>query len=151
MYTAETIANWFLLRAKFDYDMGYSDELISNLKLQKLLYYAQGCILGLTGKPLFPEEIQAWEHGPVIPAIYHKYKDYGKNGLLPDETFDRNSIDEETNAVLENVYETFGQFSAWKLRDMTHQEAPWQETKKNHVISKDVIKKYFQENYVERP
>lgn len=51
--------------------------------------------------------------------------------------------------MLENVYEVFGQFSAWKLRDMTRQETPWKETMKNHVISKESIKKYFQENYAE--
>ena len=149
MYTAETIANWFLSRAKYDYDMGYSDELISNLKLQKLLYYAQGCTLALTGSVLFGEEIQAWEHGPVVPVIYHKYKEYGRNGIEPDTTFNIMEIDENTTEILENVYETFGQFSAWKLRDMTHEETPWKETSKNQVISTESIKKYFQENYVE--
>jgi uncharacterized phage-associated protein len=50
---------------------------MSNLKLQKLMYYAQGFSLVLFNKPLFPERIEAWIHGPVIPAVYHKYKGYG--------------------------------------------------------------------------
>lgn len=150
MYTADTIAKWFLARNKYDYDLGFTDELISNLKLQKLLYYAQGCVLALTGKPLFQEDIQAWEHGPVVPEIYRKYKEYGRNDIEYDGDFDRDSIDSDINDILESVYNEFGQYSAWKLRNMTHEETPWKSTAKNHVISKDIIKKYFLENYVEQ-
>ena len=82
MYKASEIAKWFIARNKADYEMGYTDELITNLKLQKLLYYAQGCVMALTDEPLFDEDIQAWEHGPVVPEIYHKYKSYGKSGIM---------------------------------------------------------------------
>ena len=47
--------------------------------------------------------------------------------------------------LLESVYEEFGQYSAWKLRNMTHKETPWLSTKKNDVIRLDVIEKYFKD------
>ncbi len=148
MYKAYYIAEWFLARNRKDLIDG-SDEAISNLKLQKLLYYAQGCTLALTGEPLFDDEILAWEHGPVVPEIYHKYKKNGSNGIPYDSNFDYRSLDPRTAAILEEVYQEFGQYSAWKLRNMTHQETPWKKTKKNDVISNELIKDYFIHNYVE--
>lgn len=150
MYIAETIAKWFLARNKYDVDMGHGDELISNLKLQKLLYYAQGCVLAITGNILFNDDIEAWEHGPVVPTIYHLYKTFGRSGIEFDEDFDRDIIDTRINNILEEVYTEFGQYSAWKLRNMTHEETPWQETSKNEIISTESIKKYFMENYIEQ-
>lgn len=149
MYSAEKIAKWFLARNKMDFNFGYTDECITNLKLQKLLYYAQGCVLALTNSPLFSEEIQAWEHGPVVPELYSKYKVYGRNGIEFNEQYDEKEIDEAIRGILETVYREFGQFSAWKLRDMTHQETPWKTTQKNSNISNDVIKEYFKTHYVE--
>lgn len=148
MYKADYIAEWFLARNRRDLIDG-SDEAISNLKLQKLLYYAQGCTLALTGDPLFDDEILAWEHGPVVPEIYRRYKENGANGIPYDGDFDYRSLDSKTAAILEEVYQEFGQYSAWKLRNMTHQETPWRETKKNNVISNELIKDYFIHNYVE--
>ncbi len=69
MLSCYDVAQYFL--AKADEDAG---DLMSNLKLQKLMYYAQGFSLALCNKPLFPERIEAWIHGPVISALYHEYK-----------------------------------------------------------------------------
>lgn len=146
-YTADLIAKWFLARNKCDMN-DCDSEAISNLKLQKLLYYAQGCTLALTGEALFNDEIVAWKHGPVIESIYQEYKNNGSCGIEFNEEFNSNDIDISTQNILEEVYQTFGQFSAWKLRDMTHQESPWIETKQSDIINKEKIKKYFMENYI---
>ena len=66
MISCQDVANYFL--SLCDEDAG---DLISNLKLQKLVYYAQGFHLAISGEPLFDEKIMAWEHGPVIPQLYH--------------------------------------------------------------------------------
>jgi uncharacterized phage-associated protein len=58
-----------------------SEEVISHLKLQKLLYYCQGFYLAICDKPLFSESIHHWDHGPVIPAVYNTYKNHGANNL----------------------------------------------------------------------
>ena len=56
---------------------------ITNLKLNKLLYFAQGHCLAVTRKPLFDGLIEARDLGPVIPVVHHKYKICGKNPIKP--------------------------------------------------------------------
>lgn len=156
MESAFDVARWFLGENRkrienVDYeDSEHEDvEYITNLKLQKLLYYAQGSYLAMFDEPLFEESIEAWRHGPVVPQVYHKYKHFGSNGINePDEDYNTN-FDMKTESLLREVYDTFGIYSAWKLRDMTHQETPWKETKINNVIDLGSIKTYFQENYIE--
>lgn len=123
MYSALDIAKWFLNinRAQMNFE---DSEYITNLKLQKLLYYAQGYYLARKNDPLFKEDFIAWEHGPIIRKVYDEYKKNGAKGIEYNEDFNI-SIDKETEIILNEVYEKFGQFSAWKLRDMTHQEMPW--------------------------
>ena len=141
MYKAKDIAEWFLNRNRVQ--MNFEDsEYITNLKLQKLLYYAQGYVLAKKDTPLFDDEFLAWEHGPVIRKIYDKYKANGSSGIKYDEDFKVN-IDVETIRILEEVYNEFGQYSAWKLRNMTHETSPWQTTPRNSVIPKQKIKDYF--------
>lgn len=146
-YTALEIAEWFLYYNRCI--MEDSDaEFISNLKLQKLLYYAQGCYLALRDKPLFDDNILAWKHGPVVNEVYQKYKNYGSTGIPYNANY-QGMIDEDTENILKQVYEEFGQYSAWGLRNMTHQETPWKDTPQNGIINPDVIKEYFKENYIE--
>lgn len=146
MYKALDIANWFLQYNDYLSNCENEDtDLISNLKLQKLLYYAQGCYLAAYDKMLFDEDIVAWRHGPVIESIYRHFKEYGSKGI---DEFDAVTIDNDTSSLLEDVYKVFGKYSAWGLRQMTHEETPWQTTEINCVIDPDVIKKYFKENYV---
>ena len=147
-HTAEQVAKWFLSYNRIaENDEG--GELISNLKLQKLLYYAQGCFLAITDKPLFNDPILAWQHGPVVSSIYHKYKQYGSNGIEFDEDFDLSTFTEYENKILSQVYETFGQYSAWKLRSRAHNEDPWKNTKIDDEINPDLIKDYFKRTYIE--
>lgn len=144
-YNAIDIANWFLNENRKQ--MNFEDsEFITNLKLQKLLYYAQGCYLAQKGESLFKEDFLAWEHGPVIRTIYDKFKKFGANGIQYEEDYEE-KIDEDTIALLRRVYNKFAQYTAWKLRDMTHQETPWRETPRNSVIDKKIIRNYFEENY----
>ncbi|MEG1470802.1 MAG: DUF4065 domain-containing protein [Anaerovoracaceae bacterium] len=146
-YTASEIAKWFLAYNRNKMLLEDS-EYISNLKLQKLLYYAQGTVLAITGKDLFLEPIVAWRHGPVVEAVYHEYKSFGASGIEFEEEFDFNDFEDDVQNILENVYDCFGQYSAWKLRNMTHEETPWINTAINSIIDNDVIKEYFLEEYV---
>lgn len=145
--TAEKIADWFLARNRTEESEG--GEPITNLKLQKLLYYAQGIVLAVTDRKLFDDKIEAWIHGPVVPVIYRKYKCFKDGGIAFEGTSDSVDLPDDITKLLEYVYKEFGQFSAWRLRDMTHNEAPWQSTKINGVISTDLIKEYFEHNYLE--
>lgn len=146
-HTASDVAKWFLAHNRVAADEEGA-EYISNLKLQKLLYYAQGCFLATTGAPLFSDPIVAWQHGPVVEHVYHEYKHNGKNGIVFEDDFDFSMFTPEENALLSEVYDVFGQYSAWKLRNMTHQETPWRDTPQSSVISTDKIKDYFQSEYL---
>ena len=138
MLTCFDVADYFL--SKTDEEAG---DVISNLQLQKLVYYAQGFTLAVTGKPLFNEEIEAWQHGPVVPDLYHKYKDHGAYGIPAPTNVDFSKFSSEIKEILDEVYDVYGQFSAWKLRNMTHEEAPWKNTEKGDVISLSSMSEYF--------
>ena len=115
----------------------------------KLLYYAQGIYLALSGKKLFSDNLVAWAHGPVVVDVYHEYCSNGSRGIEYNESLrPKEKYSKEERNVLEQVYNYFGQYSAWKLRNMTHEERPWLETPQNHVISPKLIKEYFLEEYV---
>lgn len=125
--------------AKTDTEHG---DTISNLKLQKMLYYMQGFHLAFFGTPLFEEEIKAWQYGPVVPSVYEEYKRYESKAIdLPEGPVIELTEDEE--AVFDNVYDEYNQFSAVALMKMTHEESPWRSTEISQVIDKEKIKQFF--------
>ena len=99
---------------------------------------------------LFNEDIEAWKHGPVIPEIYNKYKSYGSSGITEYDLKNVKIIeeDEEVKNILVSVYDLFGEYSAWGLRNLTHSEEPWKTTEINHVISHEKMAKTFKEKYM---
>lgn len=125
---------------------------ISNLKLQKLVYYAQGFSLALHGEPLFEEAIEAWMHGPVVPSLYRKYRDFGSNPIPPNDAFDPSILDRAKLRLIEEVYDVYGQYSAWKLRQLTHEEDPWRDNYEEGAYSREIPQQemahYFSENLV---
>src|SRR5262245_50729606 len=138
MTTALDVAGYLLtLPAEEDGD------LISNLKLQKLLYYCQGFALVILGRPLFNAAIKAWEHGPVVPEVWHEFREHGANQIPVPENFDIEVLSAEERKLVDEVYSVYGQFSGWKLRKMTHSEPPWADTARNAVISHERMREYF--------
>src|SRR5829696_6466136 len=105
MLTCRQVADYFL--AQQDEESG---DLISNLKLQKLVYYAQGFHLTTKGRPLFKENIEAWVHGPVVPELYHAFKDCGSSAIPAPKELDLVIYDADTKEILDEVYTVFGQF-----------------------------------------
>jgi uncharacterized phage-associated protein len=116
-------------------------DTVSNLKLQKLLYYAQGFNLAINNKPLFEENLIAWEHGPVVKEVYDIYSKHSSNSIpVPEEEVKLSGPEIE---LIDNVWKVYGQFSAWRLRQMTHDEAPWKSTTRNQTISQEKLKTFF--------
>lgn len=153
MRPAKDIAKYLLSLFKEDAEkrtVGADDEAdISNLKLQKLLYYCQAYSCALTGKPMFTEEMEAWDYGPVIPSVYHEYKRYGRRNIpLSDiETFELADYGTDS-AIIRLVKEQKGQYSAIALKDMTHKETPWKKAfaiGRKQPIDTDTIREYFRE------
>ena len=135
-YKALDIANKII--SKTDLEHG---DTISNLKLQKMLYYQQGFHLAYFGTPLFDEDIVAWQYGPVVPSVYKEYKSFESNSISTSEEGISLSDDEEE--LFNNVYEEYNQFSAVALMKMTHEEPPWKTTEINSVISRDKMAAFF--------
>jgi uncharacterized phage-associated protein len=106
-------------------DEANSGDGISNLKLQKLVYYAQGFYSALFDKALFSNSISAWAHGPVVDELYQNYKCYGRDHIPVPTDFMIDSLTKDEYELIEEVFDIYGQYSAWKLRNMTHEESPW--------------------------
>jgi uncharacterized phage-associated protein len=102
-------------------------EILTNLKLQKLLYYAQAWFLALNDRELFSEDFQAWAHGPVLPSQYHRFKNYTWQPLAVDVAEPETA--EEISDHLMEIIEVFGIETAVALEQMTHREKPWVEAR----------------------
>lgn len=126
------------------------------LKLQKLLYFAQGFSYAFYDKELFDDDFEAWVHGPVIPSIYHEYKSYEYNPINLDynlKEFDRDTID-----LLEYIKKNYAKYDAKYLEEITHREEPWllsrtgldPDERSDKTIPKSNISAYFT-SYVLQP
>jgi uncharacterized phage-associated protein len=147
MNTCFDVANYFLKRQDLD-----AGDLMSNMKLQKLVYYAQGFNLAITNAPLFKEPIEAWDHGPVCVPLYHEYKLFGAEPIpIPYDADALSVFSEKAHEILDMVHTYYGQFSAWKLRNLTHEEQPWIEAfaKDRSEISHDDMRNYFKTQLIE--
>jgi uncharacterized phage-associated protein len=100
-----------------------SGSFISNLKLQKLLYYVQAWHLAVFQRPLFPEKFQAWFRGPAIPEIYQRYQGYRWRNI--DEEVEPPDLDARTVAFIEEVLEEYGPLDARLLEQLACREDPW--------------------------
>lgn len=155
--TPSDVAKYFLYRAVQD------GELVSPLKMQKLVYYAYSWTLVKNKKKLFNEKIEAWPSGPVIPSLYQELKNYGSAPI--DEKYLGVKSEAGLGAVfskfptdikdtLDVVYENYMTKTAFELVTLTHSEKPWVEARKglsvtersNKAISDDlIIKQYGQQ------
>lgn len=151
MIAVEDVAKYLLSLFKEDAEKRVvgGDEVadISNLKLQKLLYYCQAYSYALTGKPMFAEDMEAWDYGPVVPSIYQEYKKYGKRNIPLSDIEDFELQDSDTaSAIIRLVKEQKGQYSAIALKDMTHKETPWRKAfaiHRNQPIDANIMREYF--------
>jgi uncharacterized phage-associated protein len=102
------------------------DDPITHLKLQKLLYYCQGFHLAMTGERLFDESVKAWAHGPVVGSVYYEFREHGRKPIPPpDPDWSPDMFTSEQLSLICDVYGTYGQYTGWALREMTHGEPPW--------------------------
>lgn len=127
-------------------------ELISNLKLQKLLYYLQGFHIAAFDQVLFENDIEAWQYGPVVKDMYTHFKEFGKSSIVIDENAPIAELSDNEEQLFNDVLEEYGQFSAIKLMKMTHDELPWEKTFNENpqgVISLDLLSEYFKTQLIE--
>lgn len=118
---------------------------ITQLKLQKLIYYAQGIGFGRYGIKLIDEPLLAWKHGPVVRSVYDKYRDSGKSPLssAPEMKIENIESNEMVINILEETIALYGIYDAWVLRTKTHNESPWLETPRDHEITDEKMNSFF--------
>lgn len=128
------------------YNAEGAGDLMTNMKLQKMLYYEQGYHLAQFGTPLFNEPIEAWQYGPVVPSVYDAYSQYGRNGIEPEDVAFEFESEEEMNLFFK-VFEVYNKFSAYGLMELTHKESPWLNARHplghGRVIPQEEIRDYF--------
>jgi uncharacterized phage-associated protein len=105
---------------------GDEKDPLTNLRLQKLLYYAQAWSLVVRESELFSDDLQAWRWGPVVLAVHRKLPDgQGANQINPDTFDDAPNLQGDEAEFVKCVWEAYNQFSALQLSRMTHEELPW--------------------------
>jgi len=105
---------------------------ITNKKLQKLVYYSYAWYLASNSgkKRLFPERIEAWIHGPVIPDLYYQYKEFGFGPIDPRLGAEE-GITGNKKTLLDEIWDEYGKLDADTLEALAHSEPPWREARKN--------------------
>jgi uncharacterized phage-associated protein len=158
-YSAKAVANEFLNLAKAE------GKEITPMQMQKLVFFAYGWYLAITGERLLDERVEAWQWGPVIPSLYSEFKRFGSSpikeparhveftsgrvGLVPDRLESENPTkDMAARAIIRRVWEVYGRYSASQLSNMTHApDSPWSKTPEKEIrgtdISDSLIREYF--------
>lgn len=142
-YSVFDIANWFL-----------SKESMTQKKLQKLCYYAQAWCYTLKDYRLMDTVFEAWIHGPVSPALYDKFKNFGYSSIRIAGKYNSNIADDDEE-LLESVWETYGDHTGNALEALSHSEPPWIEARSGYApnercnipISLETMKHYYSSIY----
>ena len=165
-YSALDIATWFIYKTNAEKRENQAEndtyevyEGLTHLKLQKLLYYAQGICLSLSGRELFDEAIEAWDHGPVVKKVFDKFTSKGRSEITIEdapssvEAIRKIESDAIAREALNLTYDNFAIYTAWQLRNMTHEiGSPWSQIYfpgKNKKIPNGLIKAYFDTHVME--
>lgn len=160
-YDPKAVANYFLSK-----EISHKLGKLTQMKLQKLVYFAHGYTLAICDEPLIDEHFEAWEYGPVVPTLYHEFKEYGPKPLprlatdfdmdtleyIETPALDPNAVSGPMGLIFEFVCDVYGPLSAGQLSTLTHKKnSAWEKTRKKYPnlkyvdIPNELIKKDFQD------
>ena len=141
MYSALDIAK---------YVIGYCDYKrydVSNLKLQKILYFIQAEFLVTLGVACFKEPIQAWAFGPVVPQVYQEYKKFASSNILIDYKMEGILKSEKEEKLVKKIVDQCDKYSTSELMRFTQNQGPWLNAYRkyrNNSIRNQDIKSFFE-------
>lgn len=122
---------------------------ISNLRLQKLLYFTQAMFLSQKGSPCFDDDIEAWTYGPVIPNVYHKYKIFGALDIpFPNNPDNEGVTFQKNKPFINSVLDQCARYDTPSLIEITHQQSIWKKayhSNLSNIIDKEVIRKFYKD------
>ena len=132
------ITKYILYRCSFDGDV------VTNLRMQKLLYFVYVWHLVKLGSPCFKEKFQAWPNGPVLASVYRELKQFGAqpidsdfSGIETQEDLEnlKKAIGKKTKQLVDEVYEKYIMFTPFELVALTHEEVAWKNARKGLDVS----------------
>lgn len=142
------LIDYFIMRSNDSWDQ------LTQLKLQKLLYYVQSWYLAINWQPLFSEDFQAWIHWPVLRSVYDKYigfKPWDSINIEIDNEWVCAKFTKNEIAFLDELSNEYLWCTWFELEQMTHNEDPWKITRwdmsidqrSERIIDKWLIFKYY--------
>lgn len=145
MYKAIDVANYMIYLTSSCFDD------VSNMKLNKLLYFAQGHYLQKNDTVLFEEPLEAWKRGPIVNTVYQMYKKYEDSSIKVYDADKLKIISECDRDFLLEIARVYGRYNAVELSNMTHiSKGPWHNSYKKDklhvIIPNELIKEYFVSN-----
>lgn len=143
-YSAMAVANFFIEKSQ------RTNIPVSNMHLQKMVFFAHAIYFKQTEQPLFSDPVVAWQHGPVVESLYHELKHYGNSNIkelisrlescrgkffpkLVTPVIPENS--DEVSSFLNQVWNALAKVETWRLRALSHAEGgAWFKTVKGQGI-----------------
>jgi uncharacterized phage-associated protein len=134
------------------------DSSFTPMQLLKLVYLCHAWMLGLYGRPLLSESVQAWRYGPVIRSLYDAISQFQDRPVTyPIKPFlfgktSTESFSEEEESVITQVAEKYGHLDGITLSRMTHMPGSpwyvtWHDRGQNSAISNDLIEHFYKQKY----
>ena len=118
------------------------------MQLLKLVYLCQGWMLAMYDKPLINEPVEAWQHGPVIPSVYHLYKSFRGDPINTGGNDQGVRLTKEHRHVIDEVLKVYRDYSSADLYALAHRKGtPWDQVHEDGVfgieIPEGVIRDYY--------
>ena len=122
---------------------------LTMLQVIKLVYFCHGWMLGIYGKPLILQHVEAWRYGPVVVDVYYALRKYGRNPIPHDVKLPSCELNKDELAIVERVYDLYGHWDGIELSRITHAPGTpwdiiWSTHGRNAAISNKLMKTYFQ-------
>ena len=144
--TTQKLCNWFIQQANA------KGLILTPVKLNHLVILADWWHLHRTGAFLINERVEAWPSGPVLPSIYHEYKDQPPYSSIEHPSRRQPPLEEETDIIpfLEHIWNVYGKYTAQQLgRINTGPSSPWKQSQGRHEqahrqqITEEHVQAYF--------
>lgn len=140
-------------------------DLVTNKKLQKILYYIKAWGLVYFEDGVIDDDFEAWIHGPVCPSVYKEYKMFGYNSIKIDykgmsssqfinnfkQQYGKKEEDKNKIDMIDAVFNKYGKLSSLQLELLTHSEEPWIDAREglspietgNKKINEEIMRKFY--------
>ena len=112
-------------------------------------------MLGVYGRSMIRQDVQAWKYGPVIEDVYYNLRENGRNHITSTiEKADSEEFDAEEENIISQVHEMYGVLNGLQLSALTHDDGTpwdlvWDKWGVNSSIPKSLIRDYYRKKYEE--